>query len=250
MNTDKDWQEWGKVDPYFGVSTHDEFRRDALDETALQKFFYSGEEHVEHIFKVLRQRFGLSSQPLLVVDYGCGTGRLTLPLARRSDQVVGLDISEGMLKEARKNTAKANLKNVEYRLVADDQLSVLPESVDLIHSFIVFQHIPRKRGEVIFRSLLSRLRPGAFGAMHFTLASNYSLSRRFVMALRHNVPLANQLLNLLKGKRLTEPRMLMELYSFPRLTDILFDAGIESYFCERTKHGGYLGVVIYFICPK
>lgn len=250
MSTDNDWKEWGRVDPYFGVITHDEFRRENLNELGLQKFFCGGEDHVEHIFNVLQQHCSLSSQPLLAVDYGCGAGRLTLPLARRADRVIGLDISEGMLHEAQKNTGKASVKNAEYRLVTDDHLSVLRESVDLIHSFIVFQHIPRVRGEVIFRSLLSRLRPGGFGVVHFTLASNETLLRRLAMVLRHKVPLVHQLLNLLKGKRLAEPRMLMEAYSFSRLVEILFDAGIESYFCESTKHGGYLGVAIYFVRPK
>jgi 2-polyprenyl-3-methyl-5-hydroxy-6-metoxy-1,4-benzoquinol methylase len=250
MDTNREWEKWGKVDPYFSVSTHDEYRLDNLNEVTLQKFFASGEEHVNHIMQVLSKRLGMSLRPLSVVDYGCGTGRLTLPLSKRADQVIGLDISAGMLDEARKNTAKENVTNVDYRLVTDDQLSVLPELIDLIHSFIVFQHIPRQRGEAILRSLLSRLRPGGFGVTHFTLASSLPLFHRAVIALRHRLPLVHELINLVKGKRLTEPRMFMECYSFPKLADILFEAGIESYFCERTNHGGYHGVVIYFMRPK
>lgn len=250
MNTDKDWQDWGRVEPYFGVITRDEFRRDQLNEAALKQFFFGGEEHVEHMFKVLREHFGLALPLSLVADHGCGAGRITLPLARRTGHVIGLDISEGMLNEARRNTAKAGIENVEYRLVGDDYLSVLTESVDLIHSFIVFQHIPHERGEEIFRSLLSHLRPGGFGVVHFALVSNYSRFRRIAMVLRHTVPVIHKMLNILKGKRLTEPRMLMEPYSFARLTDIMFEAGIESYFCERTKHGEYRGVIIYFMRPE
>lgn len=44
-----------------------------------------------------------------VLEVACGTGRITLPLARAGIQMTGLDVSPGMLAQARTKTAAENL---------------------------------------------------------------------------------------------------------------------------------------------
>ena len=46
----------------------------------------------------------------LIIDVGCGTGRHSIELAKRGFNVTGIDISEGMLKEAEKTAQKQNVK--------------------------------------------------------------------------------------------------------------------------------------------
>jgi 2-polyprenyl-3-methyl-5-hydroxy-6-metoxy-1,4-benzoquinol methylase len=41
--------------------------------------------------------FGDDFAPRRVLDFGCGVGRVTLPLARRVDAVVAIDIADSML---------------------------------------------------------------------------------------------------------------------------------------------------------
>ncbi len=36
--TDLDWKEWGERDPYFGVVSHEQFRRDRLAENRAEFF--------------------------------------------------------------------------------------------------------------------------------------------------------------------------------------------------------------------
>ena len=48
------------------------------------------------------------------LDYGCGVGRLTLPLAERCEHVYGVDVSPSMLREAARNAARMGLPNVEW----------------------------------------------------------------------------------------------------------------------------------------
>ncbi len=249
MSTDDDWKQWGKLDPFFGVIADPHFRRENLDKATLDQFFQGGEAHIEHIFSMLQRHCGLCAAPDIALDYGCGVGRLTLPLARRAGYTIGLDISEGMLEKAQEKTAATATSGVNFRLVKDDALSCLPEAVDLINSFIVFQHIPRKRGEAIFARLLTRLKPGGHGAVHFTIGNTHSLPRKFRTALRRHVPAYDRLRYLLGGKRRTDPRMLMETYRFSELTRILSAAGIHNYYLEHIDHGGYLGVIIYFVKP-
>jgi len=45
----------------------------------------------------------------VVLDLGTGTGAVALPLAERADRVIGRDISEGMLAEAREKAADRGL---------------------------------------------------------------------------------------------------------------------------------------------
>lgn len=52
-----------------------------------------------------------------VLDAGCGTGRLTLPLAKAvgpEGKVLTLDIQEGMLSAVRKKVKAAELENVDF----------------------------------------------------------------------------------------------------------------------------------------
>jgi ubiquinone/menaquinone biosynthesis C-methylase UbiE len=45
-----------------------------------------------------------------ILDVGCGTGRHSIELARRGYRMTGIDLSSGMLAEARKNAAKAGVE--------------------------------------------------------------------------------------------------------------------------------------------
>jgi len=49
-----------------------------------------------------------------VLDLGCGTGAIALGLAADAETVVGRDISEGMMEQAREKAAERGLGNVEF----------------------------------------------------------------------------------------------------------------------------------------
>jgi len=44
-----------------------------------------------------------------IIDLACGTGRLTIPLAKNGCRMIGVDIHNGMLKEAQKKSAALHL---------------------------------------------------------------------------------------------------------------------------------------------
>lgn len=44
-----------------------------------------------------------------IIDLACGTGRLTLPLAKEGYQLIGIDVHKGMLEQAAKKAGKLNL---------------------------------------------------------------------------------------------------------------------------------------------
>ncbi|MFB6073851.1 MAG: class I SAM-dependent methyltransferase [Haloarculaceae archaeon] len=50
----------------------------------------------------------------VVLDLGTGTGAIALPLADRAARVVGRDISEGMLEQAREKAGERGVENVSF----------------------------------------------------------------------------------------------------------------------------------------
>ena len=48
-------------------------------------------------------------QPNLILDIGCGTGSVSLPLAQKGYNIIGIDISEDMLSFARQKAEIAGL---------------------------------------------------------------------------------------------------------------------------------------------
>src|SRR5580700_9118948 len=96
-NTDRAWEYFGRENPYFGVLTRDRYSRERLDGDGRAAFFASGEEYVAEMFDTTQKELRPDFQPIRALDFGCGVGRLALPLARRCQEVVGVDVSDSML---------------------------------------------------------------------------------------------------------------------------------------------------------
>lgn len=67
-----------------------------------------------------------SSEPYRVLDAGCGTGRTAIELARRGVEIVGVDLDEVMLQQAR-----AKAPHLDWRL-GDLSVIALDKTFDLI----------------------------------------------------------------------------------------------------------------------
>jgi hypothetical protein len=58
-NTDKEWQQFGEIDPYYGVLTHPRFRLAAGEGEARREFFESGEGHIQMLSGSISIRISL-----------------------------------------------------------------------------------------------------------------------------------------------------------------------------------------------
>src|SRR5215208_2984984 len=162
QSSDAAWERYGKLDSYFGVYTEAQYKTENLDASALEKLFRSGEENVRSLLKVAQEHFDSGFQPTRALDFGCGVGRLTIPLAGMCSHVVGADVAPSMLEEARRNVRNKAISNVDL-VVADDKLSRVTGTFDLLVSFNVFQHIVPRRGKTILEAMIARLEEGGFG---------------------------------------------------------------------------------------
>lgn len=134
----------------------------------------------------------------------------------------------------------------------DDTLSRVHGPFDLVHSFIVFQHIPVDRGELLVQRMIELLRPGGIGAFQFTYANSSGTpwQRRMLTRSFERVPLLWGLRNVIKRQGIRSPLMQMNLYDVNRLLRILQESGCHKVSVQFTEASHFrhpiYGVLITF----
>jgi len=90
-----------------------------------------------------------------IVDLGCGIGRLTEFMVGDFKEVIGVDISSEMIKQAKKRVKGAKFIETDgWTIPLEDN------SVDFVFSYLVFQHFKeRKMVEANFKEVYRVLKP-------------------------------------------------------------------------------------------
>lgn len=174
---DGDWEALARSGAYFPVLSSDGGERVERSVGATEAFFTTGEADVAALFDAISALLGREPRPRATLDFGCGAGRLTIPLAKRSGRVVGCDVAPTMLAHARQNLERAGFADVP--LILNDALAALPAgSFDLVCSLLVFQYVPRSAGYALIRTLLDLLAPDGIAALHVMLEGPGDRMRR------------------------------------------------------------------------
>jgi 2-polyprenyl-3-methyl-5-hydroxy-6-metoxy-1,4-benzoquinol methylase len=246
-------ERWERLarDPYYAVLNVEQHRDARMTEEDRACFARSGEDDMARTVDEIRRWVVADFAPRRAVDFGCGVGRLTIPIARLSGHVTGIDISDAMLAEARRNCAANGVANVDF-VTSDAYFAggVDAEApIDFVHAYIVFQHMVPAAGLWVADALVRRLAPGGVGALHFTYARRASRLRRVVHRLRRVVPGVNALVNLVQRRALSEPLIPMNEYDLGDLFMRLSDHGCTHVHARLTDHGGHLGAMLLFRRP-
>jgi len=79
-----------------------------------------------------------------IVDIGTGTGNLAFRLAIRypKSRILGVDISKGMIDEAKAKCDRMEIKNVRFKIGSVEKLRT--ESIDFVVSALAFHHVRNK----------------------------------------------------------------------------------------------------------
>lgn len=233
-DTDYDWRIIGETEPYFGVLTSDRFKRKNLNEQNRADFFQSGDGDINDFIDRMRSAFG-PFEPRSALDFGCGVGRLTLPLAALTGAATGIDISPGMLAEARRHD-KPGLRFLER---------VPDEVFDWVVSAIVLQHIPPERGYGIIEQLLGRVAAsgGITLQIMFGRTAHHELSpgARLIIDEGGVRPAAA----LRRQKPPAAGKMLMHDYDLSRVVGLFYRAGMTCLILDHIDHGGMIGATIH-----
>lgn len=246
-DTDTAWVQWGERDPYFAVITDPKYRSVQLTEAARDEFFATGRWHARHVLDAVRRHVAADFQPKRALDFGCGVGRVALPLAEQVAEVVGVDVAPAMLAEASRNATARGQTNVTWAL-SDDALAAVEGPFDLVHSCITFQHIDVARGRRLFQRLLELLAPGGAGAIQVTYAKIGHAATFGQPPVREPEPgnRPGATLRPLTPPPARDPEMQMNAYPLGELAFLLQRAGIRQFHTEFTDHGGELGVFLFF----
>ena len=238
------WEYFGENDPYFAVNTLSEMRSETIDKETIALFFERGEEYIERIWNEIAENFIADFKPGRSLDFGCGVARMTLPIARRSKEAVGVDISQNMLDVAAENAKMFGVENVSF-IRGDDTLSRVSGEFDFIHSFVVFQHIDPKIGERIFKKMVESLSQNGIGVLHFEYANTVSTpAQNFRFRVYRDFPIVYSLRNLILRKR-KEPLIPMYRYNLNDLLLILQQNDCHNCHVRFSKHG-VEGVMLFF----
>ena len=133
LKTNVEWEEWGRLDPLYGVATWPGKDRKGQAPWTDSEFYSVGERDWAE-FAERWQRYGLARGSCL--EIGCGAGRITRWLADSFDRVIAVDVSSDMIEYAKLHVSSA----VEFHVVDGTTLPVDEHSVDSVFSVLVFQH--------------------------------------------------------------------------------------------------------------
>ncbi|MEM9881022.1 MAG: class I SAM-dependent methyltransferase [Pseudomonadota bacterium] len=113
---------------------------------------------VESELSVLRS-LGLNGQSH-VIDFGPGTGQLTMQIAARCKRVTAVDISPVMLQQLKKNIARLSVPNIDVIQAGFLSYQHVAARVDFIYSRLVLHHLPDFWKALALANARRCLRPG------------------------------------------------------------------------------------------
>ncbi len=160
----KHWEDMGDLDPYWAILTEPGTKYGNWD---IDKFFASGHDEIAGLTKAA-EKLGLPKENDWALDFGCGVGRLTQALAPLFQNIVGIDISESMLRRA---VALNSHKNCQFIHNDSDSLPFPSGQFDLIYTALVLQHIPSQ--ESIRRYIAEFVRVLKAGGLLVMQVPNY-----------------------------------------------------------------------------
>lgn len=139
-NTKNEWETLAKFDPLWAILSENNKRFGKWDEN---EFFNTGKSEIDTVILYLRKNGIHLKKMTRVLDFGCGVGRLTRALAMYFPIVYGLDISDVMIRKAKR--FNAGYKNCYFLVNKEDHSLDFPDNhFDFIYSNNVLQHFPNQ----------------------------------------------------------------------------------------------------------
>ena len=118
-------------------------------------FKKTGQTDANLILKTFQDRMGRNAESVL--DFGCGAGRILVPMLDKVREGYGIDVSPGML-EICKNRARMVADKLHTLVHGRDNIGSL--GVDLAYSWLCLQHMEYAHAYQALCTIYSALKPG------------------------------------------------------------------------------------------
>jgi SAM-dependent methyltransferase len=248
---DPAFEAFAEREPYFAVLTAPKFLRANLTPETEHEFFGSGETQVDATFTTIELRLAPHFAPTAILEYGCGAGRLALPLARhaarRAGLVTAVDRSPAMLRAAEHEAGRRGITNITF--LTPEALFSGNQTFDFVNCYLVFQRTAPGEGVALLRQLVSRIRPGGIGVFHFPYRTDASRAVRSARWLRANVPGANAVANLIRRKPPADPFIDIRTYDLDQVLRVLDDASLRAAHIVFEHHAELSSAIVFAEVP-
>jgi SAM-dependent methyltransferase len=216
------------IEPYFTVLTDPKFLRARMTDAARDEFFAGGETLVDFMWRTIQLRVAPDFAATAILEYGCGVGRLAIPLARRAARrggaVTAVDRSEEMLAVAREEAARHSAGNIDF--CTPEELAKRNARFDFVCCYLVLQRMSPVEGLPLVRALLGRITPGGIGVFHFPYRARTSALVGASRWLREHVPGADGVVNAMRGQ--SQPFVPTHTYELEEVLAVFDDAGLPA----------------------
>ena len=203
--------------------------------TSRQEFFASGEQYVNEIFGVISSNIDGGFSPSLGIDFGCGVGRIVIPLSKRCGRVIGVDVSPSMIVEAKRNCVLFNVTNVDFV----NELAKIEQKVDFINTYTVLQHIRKDIGMDIIDEFIEKLNPSGIACIQFPYFSRRSMMKRILKPIVDRSGLARKMYNAIIMKDAKAPYMMSTDYDITEILRLLSEKNINKVLVLTDKYDKY-----------
>jgi SAM-dependent methyltransferase len=153
------------LSPHYFIKPDDPKYRGMSNKQYLETVFQDCAESRVKIYEGILKKHLNENQTVL--DYGCGPGFLAKVVAPNVKKIYACDISTGALACARIVNAATNL---EYVVADEEGLKSIPdESVDVVFSFALIQHLTDEVFEIVLENFRKKLKPNGLLLLHIQL---------------------------------------------------------------------------------
>ncbi len=167
------WDQFGKEDTFFSVVTDEKYKDENLSSEIIDDFYSlaNSRDCVEYVNAKLKtyKNFSLADcKDKKGLEFGCGVGRNLVHLAPYFKDMLGIDISEKHLEQAKKICQKMNISQARVQKSYDYIEDI--GQFDFIFTVITLQHIPPPLMKAYIQQLLNMLLPGGIALFQLPVA--------------------------------------------------------------------------------
>jgi ubiquinone/menaquinone biosynthesis C-methylase UbiE len=124
-----------------------------------QRWDEQGSVQLRTVVEAVLERCAVSAEAV-VVDLGCGSGQVTLPVARNGARVLAVDVSAEAIRMLTERARREGISSIQGLAQPIETLDLEPESVDLVVSNYALHHLRDADKEDALRKTYRWLRPG------------------------------------------------------------------------------------------